>query len=308
MHLRGNRQSIGITVGALALCSLVSAAVAQSAVWKCTEASGAVTFQDRGGTGCRELMALPELQSTRVPHLAGADGLTSVAPEKQPSPSTAPISKTNQSALSESPFAATVRSVPALSYHDLPQEWKVRGWSIPNKGDVAMVQIEVAHWPAGNGPHIEVDPHFKGEAPRAFRVAVLAAAKAVQYNARFIHARLTMPVGTIFHGNLKTDGPSAGVAWAVAAAAALLGDTLRTDVCLTGTINDDLVVGPVGGLDAKIDGCHLLPQFRDMLIPTGQRTFALIDKAMGYGMTVREVATLADAYEQATGQSTRPMP
>lgn len=312
MYLHASGRYGWLLVGALLCCGGWGAAAAQSNVWKCTQANGAVTFQDRGGAGCHEIAALPELQSARSSYESGASTpahgwqqTPSKASASLPSPSS---TKPTQPALSTHPFAPAVRVIPVLSYHDLAPEWKVRGWSIPNKGEVAMIQIELEHWPAGTGPHITVDPHFKGTSPAAFQRAVQAAAKAVHYNPQFIRARLTIPVGTIFHNTLKFDGPSAGVAWAVASASALLGDTLRPEVCLTGTIGTDLGVGPVGGLEAKIDGCHLLPQFREMLIPVGQRTFTLTDKAMGYGITVREVSSLGEAYEFATGQAIRSMP
>jgi predicted ATP-dependent protease len=171
-----------------------------------------------------------------------------------------------------------------------------------------MVQIDLSYWPAGNGPYLSTDHHFKDWARQTLGVAVSAAAKATRYDPRFLRAELTMPVGSILHAGLRVDGPSAGVAWAVAAASAILGDPLRPDVCLSGTINMDLEVGPVGGLEHKIEGCHMLPQFHEMLLPAGQNTFAITDKGMARSIKVTEVSTLAEAYEIATGQSLRPAP
>jgi ATP-dependent Lon protease len=185
---------------------------------------------------------------------------------------------------------------------------RAKGWNIPNKGDVTMVQIDLSYWPAGNGPYLATDHHFKDWARQTLGVAVLAAAKATRYDPRFLRAELAMPVGSILHAGLRVDGPSAGVAWAVATTSAILGDPLRPDVCLSGTINMDLVVGPVGGLEHKIEGCHMLPQFHEMLLPTGQNTFAITDKGMARSIKVTEVSTLAEAYEVATGQSLRPAP
>jgi predicted ATP-dependent protease len=185
---------------------------------------------------------------------------------------------------------------------------RTKGWDIPNKGDITMVQIDVAYWAAGNGPYLATDYHFKDWARQTLGVAVMAAAKATRYDPRFLAVQLTLPVGSILHNGLRVDGPSAGVAWAVAVTSALLGDSLRTDACLSGTIDANLVVGPVGGLEHKIEGCHLLPQFREMLLPVGQKTFAITDKGMARSIKVTEVATLAEAYEMTTGQSLRPAP
>ncbi len=294
----------GIICG-VTLVGLFAQSPAVAQMWKCTAPDGGVTYQDGGGHGCREVTKLPDLQSTGQLNLPGTvDGPTTQWEEIPVRPRV----KKSGPVLSTRPFVPASRVVPSLSYHDVHPAWKARGWSMPNKGDLAMVQIDVDYWPAGNGPYLDTDQHFKGTASQAFGRALLAAAKAVQYDARFIRARLSMPVGTIFHTNLRTDGPSAGVAWAVAIAAGLLGDAIRPDVCLSGTMDTNFVVGPVGGLEHKVEGCHLLPQFHELLVPAGQRTLTLTDKGMGYGIKVTEVATLSDAYEIATGQPLRPAP
>jgi len=68
----------------------------------------------------------------------------------------------------------------------------------------------------------------------------------------------------------------------------------------------NLIVSPVGGLEDKIEGCHILPNFHEMLLPAGQNTFAITDKGMARSIKVREVSTLAEAYEMTTGQSLKP--
>lgn len=52
----------------------------------------------------------------------------------------------------------------------------------------------------------------------------------------------------------KIDGPSAGGALTVATLAAFRGDDLNPDVVMTGTINPDGTIGPVGGIPQKISG------------------------------------------------------
>lgn len=274
-------------------------------LWKCTQRDGSVLFSDGGGPGCREVIALPELQSARSPAVPGSAELR----PKEMAANIVPLSsKQAGPPLSSRPFGPATRAVPSLSYHDLPAGMRAKGWSIPNKGDITLVQIDVAYLPAGNGPQLVTDYHFMDEARNAFGVAVLAAAKATQYDPRFLSVRLTMPVGSILHAGVRVDGPSAGVAWTVAVTSALLGDSLRPDVCLSGTMDSNLRVGWVGGLEHKIEGCHLLPSFREMLLPAGQSTFAITDKGMARSIKVTEVATLAEAYEVTTGQSLRPAP
>lgn len=290
-------------VSAIVAGVMMSAAVTAAGMWNCTQADGTVVFSDGGGAGCREMNALPELQSARTPI---ARNSIEVSPKLE---NVLPVlpKKTGQP-LSAYPFIATTRTIPSLSYHDLPAGMRARGWSMPNKGDITMVQLEVAHLPAGTGPQISTDEHFKGEARSALGTAVLAAAKATRYDPRFLQVRMTMPIGSIFLAGLRVDGPSAGVAWTVAVTSALLGDALRPDVCLSGTMDMQLRVGWVGGLEHKIEGCHILPNFREMLLPAGQNTFAITDKGMARSIRVREVATLAEAYEITTGQPLRSAP
>jgi len=283
--------------------AMISPALSAAELWKCTQAGGAVLFSDGGGVGCQEVNALPELQSVTGARVRPPIQSQDQAERKVPVPSVKPVQS-----LSSSPFVTTPRDIPSLSYHDLPSSMRARGWSMPNKGDITMVHFEVAHLPAGNGPQISTDEHFKGEARSALGTAVLAAAKATQYDPRFLQVRMTMPFGSLFMAGLRVDGPSAGVAWTVAVTSAILGDTLRPDVCLSGTMDLQLRVGWVGGLEHKIEGCHILPNFREMLLPAGQNTFAITDKGMARSIRVREVATLAEAYEITTGQPLRPAP
>lgn len=295
----------GVAGGAIVAATFM-AGISGAELWKCVQSDGTVLFKDAGGEGCRVIGSLPDLQSTRQPTMRGSVELRSNQEPPVPAP---PAGKNAGLQLSSRPFAPTSRTVPSLSYHDLPPGMQAKGWNIPNKGDITMVQLDVAYWPAGNGPYLATDYHFKDWARQTLGIAVLAAAKATRYDPRFLSVQLTLPmVAGSFHSGLLVDGPSAGIAWAVAVTSALLGDPLRPDVCLSGTIDLNFVVGPVGGLEHKIEGCHLLPQFHELLLPAGQKTFAITDKGMARSIKITEVTTLAEAYEIATGQSLRAAP
>lgn len=292
-------------MGILVLTS-VMAEHGYGGLWRCTQSDGTVLFKDGGGAGCRELGASSELQSTRFPSQSRSVDLPSKAKPIEPAVVQA---KTTEAGLSSRSFASASRTVPALSYHDLAPEVRAKGWNIPNKGDIQLLQVDVSHLPAGTGPLIATDHHFMDEARQALGVAVLAAAKAVHYDVRFLQVQLTMPmVAGSFHGGKRIDGPSASAVWAVAVASGILGDRVRPDVCFSGTIDLDLAVGPVGGLEHKIEGCRLLPQFHELLLPVGQGTFSIIDKGMARSIKVMEVSTLSEAYEVVTGQPLRLAP
>lgn len=107
----------------------------------------------------------------------------------------------------------------------------------------------------------------------------------------------------------RTDGPSAGALMTIAIISLLRGDTLADDITMTGTINPDGTVGPVGGIPYKIDGAVSAGKTR-MLIPEGSRNS--IDEVTGQSVDVvaagrakdvevTEVADIYEAYELFTG-------
>lgn len=106
----------------------------------------------------------------------------------------------------------------------------------------------------------------------------------------------------------RIDGPSAGTYMTVGVLAALLGDSLRGDVAMTGTINPDGTIGPVGGIPQKIQGAAAAGA-RLVLVPAGQRyaydvnrqqLVDVVEVGKDLGVDVQEVSTLFEAYELLT--------
>jgi hypothetical protein len=284
-----------------ALLVMVLPAQAQSDLFRCKQTDGSIKFSDHGGPGCRKGDYKADVQHVeREPSLDASAAVEPRLPDADPLP---PL-RTGPKRSSQ-PFPAATRSIPSLAVSDLPPQLKAKGLSIPNKGDITIVQLAVSHLPAGNGPKFSSDAHFRGEARAALDTAAYAAAKAVQYDPTYLAVELTLPVGFSAMLGVQVDGPSAGVAWTVAIVSAMLGDPLRSDVCLSGTMGLDLKVGPVGGLEHKIEGCHMLRDFRELLLPAGQNTFAIKDKGLSRSIKVTEIATLAEAYQIVTGRELR---
>lgn len=108
----------------------------------------------------------------------------------------------------------------------------------------------------------------------------------------------------------QIDGPSAGALLTVGVLALTRGDKLKTDITMTGTINPDGTVGPVGGIPYKVDGAKSAKKKR-MLIPTGQRNAAddsgtlvdVVEIGRRKGIDVTEVADVYDAYKAFTGKT-----
>lgn len=111
----------------------------------------------------------------------------------------------------------------------------------------------------------------------------------------------------------KTDGPSAGAALTVATMASLLGHKIKKDAVMTGTINIDGSIGPVGGIAQKIEGAKEAGK-KLVLIPTGQRfsqdlntqqMVDVVDKGDDLGLTVKPVSDIYEAYKLLVG---KPLP
>ncbi len=109
----------------------------------------------------------------------------------------------------------------------------------------------------------------------------------------------------------RIDGPSAGTYMTVGTLAALLGDKLRDDAAMTGTINPDGTVGPVGGIPHKVAGAAEHGA-KLVLIPAGQRydfdtnqqkMVDVVEVGRSKGVEVREVSTVFEAYKILTGKS-----
>jgi hypothetical protein len=107
------------------------------------------------------------------------------------------------------------------------------------------------------------------------------------------------------------DGPSTGCLMTVGVLAALRNEQVRDDVTMTGTINPDGTVGPVGGIAHKLDGAAKAGK-KLVLVPIGQRydydvnqekLVDLVEAGQQLGIEVREVGTIFDAYEAFTGHT-----
>ena len=121
-------------------------------------------------------------------------------------------------------------------------------------------------------------------------------------------------------------GPSAGAAIAVAAIAAVQGDQLRDDVMITGSINHDGTIGPVGGIIEKASaakdiggtlflvplsqGSEVLYEQREYCEPFGGVEFCSVETipiklsvSGESGINVEEVQTVGDAYGYFVSQT-----
>jgi len=128
--------------------------------------------------------------------------------------------------------------------------------------------------------------------------------------------RATQVIADPFSGRI--DGPSAGGLMTVAILAAVRGDQIDPKVTMTGTINPDGTIGPVGGIPYKLQGAAdvgktkvLIPEFsRFEYDPFTEKNVDLIAHGKKLGIEVVPINHLRQAYKEFTGvtlpRATRP--
>jgi len=133
--------------------------------------------------------------------------------------------------------------------------------------------------------------------------ATLTAAQLLDFHPQAMQTTFTVEGGI--------DGPSAGALLTIGVISAVLGDKLRDDVTMTGTINPDGMIGPVGGIPFKIEGAARVGK-KIVLIPVHDRfefdprTKKPVDLvAHGERLGVKVIPTndIWSAYREFTGKS-----
>ena len=179
------------------------------------------------------------------------------------------------------------------------------------EGSISTLVIQVERHSAPLGLIVEFNEGskafgaFKGRALEedskdAARTAVLAASKIAGEDSETLRVTFKAVSNAYLIG-----GPSASASIAVAIIAALRGITILPDVVITGAIDADGHILPVGGLPAKIQAAAAAG-LTTVLIPAGQartREWDLSLLSESVGVTVVEVSTVKDAYEKMTGHS-----
>ncbi|HZS12205.1 MAG TPA: DUF4124 domain-containing protein, partial [Nitrospirales bacterium] len=172
-------------------------------MWSCTEPDGSVTFRDHGGPGCQELRTLKEMPTVPTPKAPAPAAAPPTRRDTPPPKSAAPSDKKE---LASYAFGPVMRSVPSLLVSDLPESVRAKGFTMPNKGDIVLVSVRVAHLPGGAGPVITMDGHFRPDAGVALRRSVYAAAIGTGYDPRYLDVALTLPAASMFDHGYQVDG------------------------------------------------------------------------------------------------------
>lgn len=259
--------------------------------WVCPRPGQSDLYTDHRGAGCSELgeaksySTLPIAPKSLGSPLPGTGSLSAAPIPSVSAPATEPKKP--------SPFSDVSLSLPIVAV------------SQPNPGTISgswlglVARLTVGYAAHGAGPEIVTDGNMHPVSLRSLQTAAVAAATAVGYNPKFLKVRLLTPTAV--------DGPSAGGMYAVGIASALLGDAIRRDVCMSGTIEPTFEIKPVGGLADKMNACKTLNK-TTMIVPDGLDNSHLSFQGAERAIHVIEVHTLSEAYAAATGQVLRQIP
>lgn len=181
-----------------------------------------------------------------------------------------------------------------------------------------LIDLTVTVVPGSGHVFIDTRPYAQVDVQGSARLAAMVAADITDHDLRdydlYYVIRSDAPI---------LEGPSAGAAMAIATIAAFNGWNLSKEVCITGTINPDGTIGPVGGLSHKLKAAADYGA-NTFLIPEGQGevtetrmitnddgpyiststervTVDLYDLGEELGVVVMEVGNVRDAVYYATG-------
>jgi len=168
-----------------------------------------------------------------------------------------------------------------------------------------MTEMVVTVAAPGTGTvYVSADPLTELDMQAAARMAALVATILTGYDYYsfdyFIHVKSNTTI---------VGGPSASGAMAVAIMAALRGKQIRSNFSMTGMVDPDATLGPVGGVPEKLLAAarsgvrvFVIPAGQEMALDpnTGQRV-NVVALGMKYGVKVIAAKTILDAYAAATG-------
>jgi len=170
------------------------------------------------------------------------------------------------------------------------------------KGSVANLYLEIK--PGEGRVFIETFPLSKLDTQISTRFAKDIACDYLDKDCRKYDFFYTIKADSSIIG-----GPSAGAATSILTVAVLEGIVIDENTAITGTINSGGLIGPVGGVKAKIDAAYAANMTK-VLIPEGERfikdeggfSLDLKDYAAKYKIEIIEVADLTNALYEFSGR------
>ena len=197
------------------------------------------------------------------------------------------------------PFAVNPRQADAESVVEVPM------LAAMQSNDLGVFEVLLFRWDQQGTPGpIELQWQGGNIQPGQTNLGsmALAFAYALEHTPATSHTGTVSAIG-IAYAATGTDGPSAGAVMTVGFAALLKGDRIRRGIAMTGTLNKDGTIGPVGKIPDKIRAAAR-EGYRTILIPQGQLDdprWNLTRLAWDLNVEVKEVYRVEEAYHLMTG-------
>lgn len=271
----------------------VSSESARAETWICPQPGQSDLYTDRSGPGCRRLDEAKISSPLEISPARKSSQPTNGLPTVPHNVFSGPSLLQHHTSKKPLPFPDVSLSIPVLGVG------QAKAGSITGSWVGLMAHVLVSYKADGKGPEVLPDSNMRWESVHSLYTAVGVATKAVGYDPRYLTVRLLIPT--------PMDGPSAGGIFAVGIAAALLGDQIRHDICMSGTIEPDAEIHAVGRLVDKMSACRDLKKTM-MIVPDALDNSHLNFTGAERSIHVIEVHTLAEAYSAATGQGLRQVP
>jgi hypothetical protein len=275
----------------LCVISSVFPSVLWAETWVCPQKGQSDLYTDREYPGCKPLGEIKTYSPVTI--APAPPSSKSAISSPSPAPAVVPGDPPQAQGRKPMPFQDVSLSLPVIAVS------QPKGGSITGAWMGLVARLIVSYKADGRGPEILGDANLMPVSAYSFQTAVAVASKAVGYDPRYLSVRLLVPI--------PLEGPSAGGIYAVGIASALLGDSIRQDICMSGTIEPDAEIHPVGRLVDKMGACRDLRK-TTMIVPDGLDNSHLSFTGAERSIQVIQVHTLTEAYSAATGQVLRHAP
>ena len=193
----------------------------------------------------------------------------------------------------------------------------IAGKSGEEQGVLSRLVVRVAY-PGTGKVYVSTNPLTMLDTQAAARIAAMVASRLAGRNFWSYDYFYEMESDSLIIG-----GPSASAAMTALTLACLINASVRNDTVVTGMINPDGTVGPVGGLKGKLEA--VATKDKVFVIPAGQRVYTyivykeerlpfgfiiyktekrtvdLVDLGRKLGVTVYEAASIRDVFYYLTG-------
>ena len=217
--------------------------------------------------------------------------------------------------------------IPLMVIHGLPivtveaqgGECSLAVAAVSSSGEGVMSSLTVKVKPGSGLIFVSVNPAVEVDVQGAARIAVLTASIVGGFNPLVYDFYFILNSPAIVVG-----GPSAGAAMALAVLLAVKGLECRGDYVVTGMINPDTTIGPVGGLKEKLEAAATSGA-KTFIVPLGQSKYTYYERVLmrrspftfvtvrpetvdlksygeKLGVAVAEVGSLASLYSMVSGE------